>query len=49
MAEKTLKTFRLSEDTLSLLKQLAELHTRTEALMIEALVKEAAKKEKLKP
>jgi hypothetical protein len=42
---KTPANFRLDENTISLLKKLAEKHDRSQANMLEVLIKEAAKKE----
>lgn len=42
-------SFALSVDALSLLKKLAEKNERSQASMVEILIKEAAKKEKLRP
>ncbi len=42
-------SFALSRDALSLLKKLADKNTRSQASMIEILIREAAKLEKLKP
>lgn len=39
----------LTDDTYKLLVKLCELHTRSQSNMIEVLIKEAAKKEKIKP
>jgi hypothetical protein len=42
-------SFALSEDTLKLLAKLADKNLRSMASMVEVLILEAAKKEKLKP
>lgn len=42
-------SFTLSEESLKLLKLLAEKNDRSQASMLEVLIKEAAKKEKIKP
>ena len=41
-------SFRINEDVLELLKKLAEKNDRSQAGTIEYLIKEAAKKEKIK-
>ena len=41
-------SFTLSEESLKLLKLLAEKNDRSQASMIEVLIKEAAKKQKIK-
>lgn len=41
-------SFALSQEALSLLKKLAEKNERSQASMLEVLIKEAAKKEKIK-
>jgi hypothetical protein len=41
-------SFSLNEETLSLLKKLAEKNDRSQANMLDVLIKEAAKKEKIK-
>lgn len=41
-------SFTLSEESLRLLKLLAEKNDRSQANMLETLIKEAAKKEKIK-
>lgn len=46
---KTLKAYRLDNEVLILLDKLAKKHSRTHTNMIEVLIKEAAKKEKIKP
>lgn len=48
MTKKIRTSFALSEETLQLLKKLADKLTRSQANTIEILVKEAAKKEKIK-
>lgn len=42
---KILCAFRLSPDVIELLKKLCEKHDRSQANMLEVLIKEAAKKE----
>lgn len=49
MAPKKPTSFSLSEEVIDLLKKLAAKHDRSQANMIEVLIKEAAKKEKIKP
>lgn len=46
---KKVTSFSLNEETLLLLKKLAEKHDRSQANMLDVLIKEAAKKEKIKP
>jgi len=41
-------SFTLSEEALNLLKRLSEKHERSQASMIEVLIKEAAKRDKIK-
>lgn len=45
---KTLKAFRLSDEAISILKALCEKETRSETNMIEKLIIEAGKREKIK-
>jgi hypothetical protein len=45
---KKITSFSLNEETLSLLKKLAEKNDRSQANMLDVLIKEAAKKEKIK-
>lgn len=47
MAAKIRTSFALSEETLKLLKALAEKANRSQANMLEVLISEAAKKEKV--
>ena len=46
--EKSVKSFRLSDEVRTLLKKLAEKNSRTETNMVEVLIKEAAKKADIK-
>ncbi len=48
MSIKPLKTFRLSQEVLMLLKKIAEAHNRGQSNMIEVLILEEAKKLKIK-
>ncbi len=45
---KKITSFSLNEDTLTLLKKLAEKNNRSQANMLEVLITDAAKKEKIK-
>lgn len=48
MTKKTQKNIRLSDDAKKLLEMLCEKQQRSDSNMIEHLIREAAKKEKLK-
>jgi hypothetical protein len=45
---KKITSFSLNEETLLLLKKLSEKNDRSQANMLDVLIKEAAKKEKIK-
>lgn len=45
---KILRAYRLTEEAIALLNKLCALHNRSQANMLEVLIKEAAKKDKIK-